>query len=626
MEAERRWMSVLAFILVLFAAEARGTEAGGCPMNISAELDAHPWMYDQCFTPDKSHCCEGILDLIKIFHFSWLHSTRSFLLPDNGTADSCVHEFNQQLVVRGVDSKLVASCRLGIDNFITDSGTCNNITDLRSFQKSVDVSELENNCNSTGRFQCRDCVIAMGRGLNSLYAISDGGKLNCAAFVLMYVGGGINCYDALGPDAAYCILSVSNLSAVAAGRSVSPPHKPLNEVTKTVIVTLIPSLAVLIFALVGVFGYIRRLRSLREIQHRKLMRRYEILSDSTGLTFFNMSDIKQSTRNFSDSNLIGEGGFGMVYRGKLSDGSEIAVKRFKDFNKRADEEFSHEVQMISSTKHRNLLPLKGYSVGIIDQAHEQLLVYDLMKNGSLADYLFSTTRPCLTWPQRYKIAVGIARALAYLHDDTKPPIIHRDVKAANVLLDEDLSPLVADFGMAKFKKGDETHYTTRTVGTLGYVAPEYALYGHLNDKSDVFSFGIIVLELLTGRRAFNTKTTSLEHVLISDWVVDMTQKGRSEEIIDERIREERWKQSMERVLLVALQCAHPRVVSRPSISQALLILEAIDQPPPDVISALHSMELDLESSCNSRGDFTWLISPDTDNDLSSSSNSRELPV
>ncbi|GLJ15911.1 hypothetical protein SUGI_0262930 [Cryptomeria japonica] len=226
------------------------------------------------------------------------------------------------------------------------------------------------------------------------------------------------------------------------------------------------------FVLAVVFWYLRRLRSEKASQLRKLIRKYEILSESTGLIFFNMSEIREATGNFSESNLIGEGRFGMVYRGTLADGRRIAVKRSKDLKQRAEEEFSHEIQVISNTKHRNLLPLKGYSVGVIGQVPDQVLVYDFIENGSLADYFFSSTRPCLTWPQRFKILVGIARGLAYLHEDAKPAILHRDVKAANVLLDEELSPLVADFGMAKFKTAGKTHYTTRTVGTMGYVAPE----------------------------------------------------------------------------------------------------------------------------------------------------------
>ncbi|GLJ15912.1 hypothetical protein SUGI_0262940 [Cryptomeria japonica] len=602
---------MLVGALMSFAVVLPAARAGICPMNITRELDAHPWMLRQCLLRDKSFCCEGISDLIKILHFSWMHTTRSFLLPDNQTADSCVDEFSEQLIGRGIDSHLIANCRLDLHSFLSDSSTCNNITDFQSFEKTVNASSLRKNCNASrpGTFQCRDCVMAMGRALNYLTEIPlSGGKSKCPAFVLIYVGGGINCYDAIGPDAASCILSVNNLSAMATARRLPHNRVAPNAVTKTLVMTLVPSLGVLIIVLAAMVAYLRRLRSVKERQQRKLIRRYEILSETTGLIFFDMTEIKDAMGNFSESSLIGEGSFGRVYRGTLADGRRIAVKRFKDLRQRAEEEFSHEVQVISNTKHRNLLPLKGYSMGVIDQVPEQVLVYDLMENGSLADYFFSSTRPCLTWPQRFKILVGIARGLSYLHEDAKPAILHRDVKAANVLLDEELSPLVADFGMAKFKTAGKTHYTTRTVGTMGYVAPEYALYGYLNDKSDVFSFGIIVLELLTGRRAFESRTNRLEHVLVSDWVVDMSQNGKSGEIIDERIRHSGYRQSMERVLLLALQCAHPRVGCRPSIGEVLLILEGMESPSPNMISALQSMELDLESSCNSRGDFTWLIS------------------
>ncbi|GLJ15913.1 hypothetical protein SUGI_0262950 [Cryptomeria japonica] len=625
---ERTGMLVRA--LVLFAG-VLPSSAGVCPLNITAELDAYPGMYQRCLV-DKSHCCEDITDLIKSLRFSWMHKTRSFLLPDNRTAESCVDEFSEQLIGRGIDSKLIATCGLGVHSFLSDTSSCNNIKDFQSFQKTINVSTLGQNCNAAGPgdFECRDCVRAMGMALYSLNQIPIKGKSKCPEFVIIYVGGGINCYDALGPGAAFCILSVNNLTALP-----PPPPRPnkaaSNAVNRTLIMTLVPSLAVLILVLAAVFWYLRRLRSVKECQQRKLIRRYEILGESTGLIFFNMPEIKEATGNFSKSNLIGEGSFGMVYRGTLVDGRRIAVKRFKDLRQRAEEEFSHEVQIISSAKHRNLLPLKGCSVGIIAQVPEQVLVYDFMENGSLADYLFSSTRPCLTWPQRFKILVGIARGLAYLHEDAKPAILHRDVKAANVLLDEELSPLVADFGMAKFKTAGKTHYTTRTVGTMGYVAPEYALYGYLNDKSDVFSFGIIVVELLTGRRAFDPSSNRLEHVLVSDWVVDMSQNGKCSEIIDEGIRDSCYTESMKKVLLLALQCAHPRVGCRPSIGEALLILEGMESPSPNMICALQSMEVDLETSLNNRGDFTWLISSDTGDGLtlsnsSSSSGSREISV
>jgi len=340
------------------------------------------------------------------------------------------------------------------------------------------------------------------------------------------------------------------------------------------------------------------------------MQRYELLSSTTGLTFFNLSEIRESTGNFVASNVIGEGGFSSVYRGTLQDGSRIAVKRLKNSSKiKEGADFSHELHVISGIKHCNLLPLRGYCIEFNKdgQVSEQLLVSDFMENGSLADCLFNPNRStCLSWPERYKIAVGIARGLTYLHEFAKPAIIHRDIKAANVLLDGHFNALVADFGLAKLKKEEEekSHYSTRTVGTLGYVAPEYALYGHLTSKRDVFSFGIILLELITGRRALDSTSGILEHFLISDWVIDMTQNNQAEEVIDKKIRDSGYRKTIYKVLLLAMRCAHSRVVSRPSISEALLALEAVDGS----LSGTKEIESELEAS-SSRGHLTWFLSP-----------------
>eukprot|EP01018_Ginkgo_biloba_P014735 Gb_29249 [translate_table: standard] len=373
---------------------------------------------------------------------------------------------------------------------------------------------------------------------------------------------------------------------------------------------------ILLLSIYGFFKW-RRLFGLRGSNRIKLERRAidsmrESVNSSTGLAFFNLSEIKAWTENFSASNVIGEGGFSIVYRGTFRDGSQIAVKRFKDSTNKGDKDFRHEVQVISSVKHRNLLPLRGYSIGSTDEGlHEQLMVYDFMENGSLEDYLFNSNKPCLSWAERYKIAVGIARGLAYLHEDAKPAVIHRDVKAANVLLDADLNPLVSDFGLAKFKQdAEKTHYTTRAMGTFGYVAPEYALYGHLSDKSDVYSFGIILLELISGRKVLDSTSGIVEHLLISDWACELMAEGRSEEVIEERIRESGPKESMERVILLGLQCAHPRVACRPFISRAQAILEGIDRALPDLMSISGKEMKSEESSSDTKKELNWLISPD----------------
>jgi len=619
---------LLCFIFWLTTAaiksEVLNMSTEACPLNITAELDAQTWLLRQCSLPDKSHCCQGINDLIKILHFSWMHFNRSFLLPTNNIATLCLNELQKQVEARtGIGAETFRSCNVKPKSFVCDPGTCLGIDNLVSFESKVDPTGMKLNCNGSrpDAFQCNRCLRTMGMALRSLNK-EYGEKSNCPMFVLIYVGGGINSYDGLGPDASACLLSVQNLTRLAI---LPPPPNRGNRVMKWYFLAIIPAVGILILGLGICLCLNRRKSRLRKSKRMKFMQRYELLSSTTGLSFFSLSEIKDATGNFAASNVIGEGGFSIVYRGTLPNGSPIAVKRLKYSTKiKGDADFSHELRVISGIKHRNLLPLRGYCVEFDkdEQVSEQLLVSDFMENGSLAECLFNPNRSTwLSWPERCKVAVGIARGLTYLHEFAKPAIIHRDVKAANVLLDGHLNALVADFGLAKLKKEEEenSHYSTRTVGTLGYVAPEYALYGHLTDKIDVFSFGIILLELITARRALDSTSGVLEHFLISDWVVDMTQKNRAEEVIDMRIRDSGDRKTIDKVLLLALQCAHPRVVSRPSISEALLALEALSSP----LSGATEIPSELEAYNNSRGDFSWFLSPGgrTDESLSDWSDS-----
>uniref|UniRef100_A0A0E0KBT7 non-specific serine/threonine protein kinase n=1 Tax=Oryza punctata TaxID=4537 RepID=A0A0E0KBT7_ORYPU len=202
-----------------------------------------------------------------------------------------------------------------------------------------------------------------------------------------------------------------------------------------------------------------------------------------------------ATSGFSPDNVIGQGGFGCVYRGTLQDGTEVAIKKLKTESKQGDREFRAEVEIITRVHHRNLVSLVGYCIF----GNERLLVYEFVPNKTLDTHLHGNKGPPLDWQQRWKIAVGSARGLAYLHDDCSPKIIHRDVKASNILLDHDFEPKVADFGLAKYQPGNHTHVSTRIMGTFGYIAPEFLSSGKLTDKADVFAFGVVLLELITGR-------------------------------------------------------------------------------------------------------------------------------
>ncbi|KAF8090843.1 hypothetical protein N665_0463s0002 [Sinapis alba] len=210
--------------------------------------------------------------------------------------------------------------------------------------------------------------------------------------------------------------------------------------------------------------------------------------------------IRVATNNFSPGNQLGEGGFGAVYKGVLDSGEEVAVKRLSLESGQGDHEFINEVSLVAKLQHRNLVRLLGFCL----DGQERLLIYEFFKNTSLDNYIFdSNRRTILEWETRYQIIVGVARGLLYLHEDSRFKIVHRDVKASNVLLDDAMYPKIADFGMAKLFDTDQpsqTGFTNRVAGTYGYMAPEYAMNGQFSVKTDVYSFGVLVLEIITGKK------------------------------------------------------------------------------------------------------------------------------
>ncbi|XP_071706984.1 G-type lectin S-receptor-like serine/threonine-protein kinase At4g27290 [Rutidosis leptorrhynchoides] len=225
------------------------------------------------------------------------------------------------------------------------------------------------------------------------------------------------------------------------------------------------------------------------------------------LPFFSFSEISKLTNNFSIDNKLGEGGFGPVYKGVMDDGQEIAVKRLSDTSTQGLDEFKNEVRCIHKLQHRNLVKILGSCA----QKNEVMLIYEYMRNGSLDTILFDETKSSvLDWSQRFCIIKGIARGLLYLHQDSHLRIIHRDLKASNILLDSDMNPKISDFGLARIFEGYETGASTKNVvGTYGYIPPEYALHGVFSVKSDVFSFGVLVLEIISGKR--NRRVFSKQH-------------------------------------------------------------------------------------------------------------------
>ncbi|MCD9644333.1 hypothetical protein HAX54_032519 [Datura stramonium] len=302
----------------------------------------------------------------------------------------------------------------------------------------------------------------------------------------------------------------------------------------------------------------------------------ESKNDDLDLPLFDFATILDATNDFSLSNKLGEGGFGPVYKGVLKDGQEIAVKRLSRYSAQGTDEFKNEVIFIAKLQHRNLVKLLGCCI----QAEEKMLVYEYMPNNSLDWFLFDTNRKSLLdWPSCFHIINGIARGLLYLHQDSRLRIIHRDLKPSNVLLDIDMNPKISDFGMARSFGGNETGaMTTRVVGTYGYMSPEYAEEGKFSVKSDVFSFGVLVLEILSGIRNRGFFHPDHHHNLLGHvWI--HFKEGRIMEVINTHLRELCNQSEVQRSVHIGLLCVQQHPEDRPSMSSVVLMLSS-DVPLP----------------------------------------------
>ncbi|XP_038893332.1 putative receptor-like protein kinase At4g00960 isoform X1 [Benincasa hispida] len=277
----------------------------------------------------------------------------------------------------------------------------------------------------------------------------------------------------------------------------------------------------------------------------------------------------EATNNFHQNNKLGEGGFGPVYKGKLKDGRVIAVKKLSHYSKQGRKEFMTEAKLLARVQHRNVVNLLGYCV----HGSEKLLVYEYVTNESLDKLLFteSCRRGDLDWKRRYDIIFGIARGLQYLHVDSHNVIIHRDIKASNILLDDKWVPKIADFGMARLFPEDQTHVNTRVAGTNGYMAPEYVMHGHLSAKADIFSFGVLVLELISGQR--NSSFSSfMDAENLLDWAYKLYKKGRSLEIMDPTLASSAVPDQVTMCIQIGLLCTQGDPNLRPTMPRIVLIL------------------------------------------------------
>ncbi|XP_059656528.1 cysteine-rich receptor-like protein kinase 44 isoform X2 [Cornus florida] len=346
-----------------------------------------------------------------------------------------------------------------------------------------------------------------------------------------------------------------------------PPGKDSNT-ARTVIIIVVPTVIIFVLVIIGICIY------LRKREQRKPTEEAEDMDEirSVESLQYDFETVRVATDNFSDSNKLGQGGFGAVYKGRFSNGEEIAVKRLSRDSGQGEQEFKNEVMLVAKLQHRNLVRLLGFCLS----GTERLLVYEFMPNSSLDHFIFDPLkRAHLDWDRRYKIIGGISRGLLYLHEDSRLRIIHRDLKTSNVLLDTEMNPKISDFGMARLFAPDETQgNTSRIVGTYGYMAPEYAMHGHFSIKSDVFSFGVLVLEIITGQRNNCFRNgENVEDLLSYAW--KNWRDGTASNLIDSTLRAVSSSMGeIMRCIHIGLLCVQENEADRPTMASVVLMLSS----------------------------------------------------
>ncbi|XP_031116313.1 G-type lectin S-receptor-like serine/threonine-protein kinase At4g27290 [Ipomoea triloba] len=304
--------------------------------------------------------------------------------------------------------------------------------------------------------------------------------------------------------------------------------------------------------------------------HRRRSKRDLYDDEEMECPMFDLATVSAATHNFSNNNMVGEGGFGAVYKGKLAEGKEIAVKRLSRQSLQGKQELQNEMALISKLQHRNLVKLLGCCL----EGEEKMLIYEFMPNNSLDHFIFDPERRgVLTWQRRFDIAMGISRGLLYLHQDSRLRIVHRDLKASNILLDNNFRPKISDFGLAKIMDLNQTEGKTRLViGTYGYMSPEYAVDGKFSVKSDVFSLGVLILELVSGKKNQTFRHSDHLHNLLGHaWI--LWNKGRAVELIDEYLEKSSYVEfEVVRCIQVGLLCVQKAPDDRPTVASVVSMM------------------------------------------------------
>ncbi|CAN7027592.1 unnamed protein product [Brassica rapa subsp. trilocularis] len=454
-----------------------------------------------------------------------------------------------------------------------------------------------------GMVQCtadiseQDCTYCLSQGIAKIPSCCD---MKMGSYVLSP-----SCMVAYAPWRFYDPVDTTNEpSSVPA---TPPTGTQRNETTRDknrgvphkALIFAAVSAAVFVLFIAFLVVYLRSRK--KKLKRRTTSEERNLEADiSTDSMRFDFTMLQEATSHFSVENKLGEGGFGAVYKGVLSDGQEIAVKRLSENAQQGEIEFKNEFLLVAKLQHRNLVKLLGYSI----DGTERLLVYEYLPHTSLDKFIFDPIHGKeLDWEVRYKIIGGVARGLLYLHQDSRLRIIHRDLKASNILLDEEMTPKIADFGLARLFDIDHTtqRYTNRVVGTFGYMAPEYVMHGQFSFKTDVYSFGVLVLEIISGKKnSCFSDEDSMEGLLTFAW--KNWKEGIALNLVDKVLMTMSSHSSnmILRCINIGLLCVQDKVSERPSMASVLLMLDghtlALSEPSRPTFFTHSTMVSDSSSS------------------------------
>ncbi|KAJ7946220.1 Receptor-like protein kinase [Quillaja saponaria] len=524
---------MLSLIFVMVASMTRKLFSQNCVQIRSKQLDR----YNECMLRYSNRSIFGIVDS---------HPT-SYLYNLNNATN--LNLFNQALGNLLEKLKTKAASGSSIRKFATGNATGQTYQIYALVQCTPDLSEQE----------CSDCIEGVISEIPNCCEGSIGVRIDRPSCDFMYDN--FRFYDpTIEESEAEPVPSPQQ----STNDTLSQKLGEKSNTSRTVIIIVVSIVAFVVVMVIFICIYLRL---------RKPRKTIETVDDikSVDSLQFDFNTTKVATDNFSDANKLGQGGFGAVYKGRLSSGQEIAVKRLSRESGQGDLEFKNEVQLMAKLQHKNLVRFLGFCL----EGSERLLIYEFVPNKSLDYFIFDQTkREQLGWERRYRIIGGIARGLLYLHEDSRIRIIHRDLKPSNILLDTEMNPKISDFGTARLFAMDQTQGNTlRIAGTYGYMAPEYAMLGQFSVKSDVYSFGVLVLEIVSGQKnsGFNKGGDDVEHLISYAWI--NWREGKVSNLIDPTM-DEGSRDEMMRCIHIALLCVQKNVTDRPTMASVILMFSS----------------------------------------------------